>query len=221
MSNFCIEVFYHYIIIVFRWRWFLRQVMACRLWCSIRWNKHIIHLLISIKGKMRYTDNDGNLTDKTCTLHLVVINLIRTFMPTDPVYIQGPNLAIAVLVDVILSNGARASAGIQVIRRLYMIHSKLFYPSMIMFVRSDVIFKVADGISLELLILQKLGKMLIIPEVTAPHHGVETFSALVAVDEGNPPVNSPHKVSVGWIFDIFVILAWTNCWTTTWVAGDC
>ena len=51
-------------------------------------------------------------------------------------------------------------------------------------------------------------------------HQMETFSALLALCEGKPPADSPHKGQWrrAWMFSF--ICAWTNAWANNWDAGD-
>ena len=51
---------------------------------------------------------------------------------------------------------------------------------------------------------------------------METFSALLVLCEGNPPVTGgfPSQRPVTWSFDVFVDLAWPNDWTKNRDGGD-
>ena len=51
-------------------------------------------------------------------------------------------------------------------------------------------------------------------------HEMETISALLALCEWNPSMDSLQKGPVIRIFDVSLMLVWTNCWTNTRVAGD-
>ena len=51
---------------------------------------------------------------------------------------------------------------------------------------------------------------------------METFSALLSLCAGNPPVTGgfPHKGTVTRILDVSFLLFWTNCWTITRLTGN-
>ena len=53
-------------------------------------------------------------------------------------------------------------------------------------------------------------------------HQMETFSSLLAICEGNPPVTGgfPSRRPVTWSFDVFLMFASTNGWAKNGDAGD-
>ena len=51
-------------------------------------------------------------------------------------------------------------------------------------------------------------------------HQMETFSALLALCEGNSPVNSPHKGQWRGAFMLSLIRDWINRWVNNREAGD-
>ena len=60
-------------------------------------------------------------------------------------------------------------------------------------------------------------------EVLAPpwwRHQMETFSALLSLCEGNPPVDSSHKSQWRGALTFYLTCAWTNGWVNNRDSGD-
>ena len=51
-------------------------------------------------------------------------------------------------------------------------------------------------------------------------HDMKTLSALLALCDGNPLFTGGFPSQRASDFDFFLFLAWTHCWTNSWVASD-